>query len=79
MANEKKPHGNKGKKRTLEQINAKAVQTQKPVIAIDINKNEYHFNSLTEASIALNIKAPSISLLLSGRAKGYSFKYGSKS
>lgn len=78
MANEKKPHGNKGKKRTLEQINAKVVQTRKPIIAYDRNKNEYHFNSLTEASIALNIKAPAISLLLSGHAKGYTFKYRNK-
>lgn len=78
MANEKKPHGNKGKKRTLEQINAKVVQTRKPVIAIDRNKNEYHFNSVTEAALALNLKAPAISLLLSGQAKGYSFKYKDK-
>jgi hypothetical protein len=78
MAYEKKPHGNKGKKRTPEQINAKAVQTQKPITAIDRNKNELHFDSLTEASIALKIKAPSISLLLSGQAKGYTFKYRSK-
>lgn len=78
MAYEKKPHGNTGKKRTLEQINAKVVQIRKPIVAYDSNKNEYHFNSVTEAANVLNIHAPMISILLSGHAKGYTFKYGSK-
>jgi hypothetical protein len=80
MAYEKKttPHGNTGKKRTLEQINGKVVQIRKPITAFDEDGNQFHFNSVTEAANVLNIHAPMISILLSGHAKGYTFKYRSK-
>ena len=80
MAYEKKttPHGNIGKKRTFEQINGRVVQLRKPLTAIDRNKNELHFDSITEAANALNIHASLISILLRGHEKGYTFKYRNK-
>jgi hypothetical protein len=72
------PHGNTGKKQSPDTVAKRNEQIKKPIIAFD-GQTEYHFDSVNEAADNLNIKASQISILLSGHAKGYSFKYGSKS
>ena len=79
MAYEKKttPHGNTGKKQSTEIVEHRKKLTCKAIIAFD-GETEYHFGSVNEAADNLNIKASQISMLLSGHAKGYTFKYRSK-
>lgn len=72
------PHGNKGKKQSIDMIAKRNEHIKKPIIAFD-GETEYHFGSVSEAADTLNLKASQISTLLSGQAKGYTFKYGSKS
>ena len=71
------PHGNTGKKQSLDVIAKRNEHIKKPIIAFD-GETEYHFGSVNEAADNLNIKASQISMLLSGHAKGYTFKYKNK-